>query len=242
VTTLEVFGDSGSLARGAADHFVELARDAIGARGRLLVALSGGSTPLVTYALLGSSTQEYCDQVDWPRVHFFWGDERCVPPEDLGSNYRMARVSLLDRVPVPDGNVHRIKGELPPEEAAKEYEEELRHELGPEGRLDLALMGLGEDGHTASLFPGAAAVEERDRWVVAHFVEAVGAWRVTLTPPILTSSRQVTFIVSGPEKAEALKAAIEGPQDAEVCPTAVLSLSDTPILWLADQAAAARLR
>jgi 6-phosphogluconolactonase len=242
VTALEVFPGGSALGRAAANHFVHMAQEAVSGRGRFLVALSGGSTPLVTYALLGSTTQQYSGRVDWGQVHVFWGDERCVGPDDAESNYRMARVTLLDRVGIPEQNVHRIEGELPPGEAARQYEQELRRELGPEGRLDLALLGLGVDGHIASLFPGTAAVEEKERWVVAHLVDSVGGWRVTLTPPILTSCRQVTFIVSGREKAEPLRAALEDPQDPEVRPTAVFPLAGTPVLWLVDQAAAADLQ
>jgi 6-phosphogluconolactonase len=155
------------------------------------VALAGGSTPRAAYALL--ATEEFAARVDWSRVHVLWGDERCVPPDDPDSNYRMAREALLDKIPIPTENVHRIRGELPPDEAAAAYQAELEAVLGAGGRFDLVLLGMGVDGHTASLFPGTAALHEGERWVVAAFVDKLSAWRVTLTPVVLNAAAQVTF-------------------------------------------------
>ncbi len=234
------FADGAGLARYAADHFVELARQAIDSRGRFLGALSGAKTPLATFELLAS--EEYSGRIDWARIHAFWADERCVPPDDPASNYGQANAALLGRVPIPEGNVHRIRGELQPQEAAARYEEELRQTLGPDGRLDLALMGLGTDGHTASLFPGTAAVEERERWAAAQYAESVGAWRVTMTAPVLTAARQVTFLVSGAEKAEALRAVLEEPPQPALRPATLFRQADVPVLWLIDSDAAGCLR
>ena len=157
------------MTRAATEHFVAQAAQAIAAHGRFVVALAGGSTPRATYSLLASS--EFAAQVDWLRVHVLWGDERCVPPNHRDSNYRLAREALLNRVPIPNANVHRIRGELPPAQAAATYESELETTLGADGRFDLILLGLGTDGHTASLFPGTPALEERTRWVVENYVE-----------------------------------------------------------------------
>src|SRR5262249_41973592 len=158
-------------------------------------ALSGGSTPKALYALL--ATPAYAARVDWARVQVFWSDERCVGPESQDSNFRMAREALLAHVPLPEANVHRMRGEVEPLRAAAAYEQELRAAFStpegapqalPERRFDLALLGLGDDGHTASLFPGTAAIDETARWVVAHHVAKLGVWRLTLTPPVLDAA------------------------------------------------------
>ncbi|HHS97595.1 MAG TPA: 6-phosphogluconolactonase [Chloroflexi bacterium] len=208
MTRVWVFPDRNALARAAAERFVAAADEAVRARGRFFVALAGGSTPRPAYRLLADPA--CASRVDWDRVHLFWGDERCVPPDHPESNYRMVREALLDRVPIPVENVHRIRGEWPPEEAAAAYEAELRAIFGPDGRLDLVLLGLGADGHTASLFPGSAALDERERWVAAVFADPVGTWRITLTPPALNGAREVLFLVVGKPKAEALARVLAG--------------------------------
>src|SRR3989454_7639846 len=179
---LAVVPSAAALAEAAAGRFVAAAGDAIASRGQFIVALSGGSTPRDTYLRLG--TGALVSKVMWSRVQVLWGDERCVPPHDVESNYRMARETLLDRVPVPAANVHRIHGEDDPATAAGVYEATLRTVLRtPAGaRIDLVLLGLGEDGHTASLFPGSAAVHEQTRWVMAARGAAASIWRVTATP------------------------------------------------------------
>jgi 6-phosphogluconolactonase len=198
---VQVYPDANSLARAAAEYFVTLAAEAITARRRFVVALSGGSTPRATYTLLAS--REFASGVDWSCIHVFWGDERCVPPDHPDSNYSMARGVLLDKIPIPAENIHRIRGELNPGQAAAAYQAELEAVLGADGRfasrsqspprrrLDLILLGMGADGHTASLFPGTAAIHEQTRWVVAHYVEklARGASRSRPSPStvLLTS-------------------------------------------------------
>src|SRR2546428_4976110 len=186
---LAVLPSAAALAEAAAGRFVAAAGDAIASRGRFIVALSGGSTPRDTYLRLG--TGALVSKVMWSRVQVLWGDERCVPPHDVESNYRMARETLLDRVPVPAANVHRIHGEDDPATAAGVYEAMLRALLRTPAdpptatagaRIDLVLFGLGEDGHTASLFPGSAAVHERTRWAMAAHAAAASMWRITLTP------------------------------------------------------------
>jgi len=235
-----VYPDAASLARAAAEHCVTLAAEAIAARGRFAIALSGGSTPRATYALL--ATEEFDARVDWSRVHVFWGDERCVPPDHPDSNYRMARQALLDKTSIPTENVHRIRGELPPDQAATAYQAELEAVLGAGGRFDLILLGMGEDGHTASLFPGTAALHEQTRWVVAHYVDKLSAWRVTLTPVAINAAAHVTFLISGAGKAERLQEVLDGPHQPDVLPAQIVRPTDGRLLWLADAAAAVHVR
>jgi len=232
----------------AAGRFVTAAAQAVRETGRFVVALAGGSTPKRLYELL--STPEYARKVDWARTHVFFGDERCVPPEDPASNYRMARLALLDRVPVAATNVHRMRGEDDPAEAAAAYERQLRTTFatpsGPptlrgDGRFHLVLLGMGDNGHTASLFPGLSAVRERQRWVMAEHVAEVGAWRVTLTPPVLNAAAQVLFLVLGAEKAPMLKRVLQGPAQPDALPAQAIAPQDGALTWLVDAAAAAGL-
>jgi 6-phosphogluconolactonase len=247
---VEIAADGAALAHAAAGHFVGLAEAAIAARGRFLVALSGGSTPRAAYALL--ATPGCAARVRWAQVHIFWADERGVPPDSPDSNYRLAREMLLDKVPIPTANVHRLAGEQPPMDAAVEYERVLRGVFGPPGqgpvrglpppRFDLIVLGLGADGHTASLFPGTPAVRERERWVVANSVEKLGGWRLTLTLPVLNAATNVIFLVSGQEKAARLKQVLEGPRQSDAPPAAMVNPSAGNLLWLVDAAAASLLR
>jgi 6-phosphogluconolactonase len=243
---VRVYPDAPSLARAAAQEFVRLATEAMADHGWFAVALSGGSTPRATHTLLAWA--EFAGQVDWSRVHVFWGDERCVPPDHPDSNYRMARETLLDHVPIPAGNAHRMRGEVEPQQAAAEYEDELRAFFGPIGgegqlpRFDLILLGLGEDGHTASLFPSTWPVHEGRRWVVAHYVEKLKAWRITMTPTLINAAANVVFLVAGAGKAEALHAVLEGPHQPDALPAQVVRPTRGRLLWLVDAAAAARLR
>jgi 6-phosphogluconolactonase len=194
---VQAYPDMAGLARAAAEYFVTLSAIAIAAHERFTVALAGGSTPRAMYALL--TLDEFATRVDWSRVQVFWGDERCVPPDHPDSNYRMARTTLLDHVPLPVGNVHRIHGELEPVQAATEYQEVLRAFFSPSyvgreidqtpvARFDLILLGMGDDGHAASLFPGTAALGEQERWAMAHYVDKLGEWRITLTPALLNAA------------------------------------------------------
>jgi 6-phosphogluconolactonase len=232
--------EAASLARAAVEHFVTLAAEAIAVHGQFVVALSGGSTPRATYVLLASD--EFAARVDWSRVYIFWGDERCVPPDHPDSNYRMAREALLDKIPIPTGNVHRIRGEWPPDQAAVAYQAELEVVLGAGGRFDLILLGMGVDGHTASLFPGTAAMHEQTRWVVAHYVDKLSMWRITLTPVVINAAAHVTFMVSGAGKAERLREVLAGPYQPDILPAQIVRPPDGRLLWLVDAAAAIHLR
>ena len=176
-------------------------------------------------------------RVMWSRVQVLWGDERCVPPDHIESNYRMARETLLDRVPVPAANVHRIHGEDDPATAAEVYEATLRTLL----RIDLVLLGLGEDGHTASLFPGSAAVHERTRWVMAARASAASLWRITLTPAVINAAAEVLFLVSGGAKAGILRRVLEGPRLPLELPAQAVAPSNGRVRWCVDAAAAADL-
>ena len=231
---LHVFPDPAALALAAAERIAAVAADAIAARGRCRLVLAGGETPRQTYEVLAGAGQ--AGRVDWPRVEFFWGDERCVSPEDARSNYRMAREALLDRVPVTPGNVHRIHGEDEPARAAVAYERQLAGVVP-----DLVLLGLGQDGHTASLFPGHAAVRERVRTVLAEYVREVSAWRVTMTPPMLNAGRAVLFLVSGPGKAGPLRLALEGSLPPALLPVKAVRPSSGCLDWMVDLAAASGL-
>src|SRR3989449_4533132 len=238
---LGVLPSAAALADAAAGRFVGAAGDAIASRGQFIVALSGGSTPRGTYLRLGTET--LVSKVMWSRVQVLWGDERCVPPDHVESNYRMARETLLDRVPVPAANVHRIHGEDDPATAAEAYEGTLRALLRtPVGaRIDLVLLGLGEDGHTASLFPGSAAVHEQTRWVMAARAAAASMWRITLTPAIINAAAEVLFLVSGGAKAAILRRVLEDPRRPQELPAQAIAPSNGRVRWCVDAAAAADL-
>jgi 6-phosphogluconolactonase len=235
VSALIVVSGAERLAETAADRMTALASEAIAERGRFVLALSGGSTPRPVYRLLAQGGRSLA--IDWPRVELFWGDERCVPPDHPNSNYRMARRALLDGVGIPASNVHRIRGELPPQEAAAAYRSELKAVLGQTGRFDLILLGLGSDGHTASLFPGTRAVEEQQQNVVAAYVEKLATWRITLTLPVINKARHVLFLVRGDGKAEAL-ARVQG---GEQLPAGLVQPGEGTLTWIVDRDAAVAL-
>ncbi len=242
---VRVYADAAMLARAAADLFTETAGAAVAAGGRSCVALSGGSTPRALYQLLGAPP--YRDRVDWSRAFIFWGDERCVPPDHPDSNYGMARAALLAHVPVPQEQVFRMAGEVAdPAVAAAQYEESLRRVFalspGAWPRLDLVLLGLGPDGHTASLFSHTAALGVTDRLAVANRVEKLDATRITLTAPTINHAARVAFLVAGADKADPLAAVLDGPRHSDDLPAQLIGPVDGELLWLVDRAAAAQLR
>ncbi len=245
---VEVAPTAAALMDAAAEMLVGAAAEAIRTSGRFTLALSGGSTPKTLYALL--ATPRYAPRIDWARTHVFFGDERCVPPDDPSSNYRMAREALLDGVPLPSINVHRIRGEDDPAAAAAAYERELRTAFAtPVGaprpragaRFDLVLLGMGDNGHTASLFPNLRAVRETERWVMAEYVAEVSMWRVTLTPVVLNAAATAAFLVSGRDKAPMLHRVLEGPVDIDALPAQAIAPADGRLRWLVDAPAAAEL-
>lgn len=234
----ETFSTSSALVERAAELFIQTAAQSFLARGYFSVALSGGSTPRALYQLLADTP------LAWQNIHLFWGDERCVPPDHVDSNYRMTAESLLTRVHIPPENIHRIQGELPPEEAALRYEDDLRKFFRDAPRFDLILLGLGEDGHTASLFPDSPALHERTRWVVAvphAFPPPPLVPRVTLTLPVLNAARQIAFLVSGASKAQRLAQVLRAPTASPSLPASMIRPDDGDILWMMDQSAAALL-
>ncbi len=227
----------------AAEEIVRLANEAVAERGRFTIALSGGSTPKSLYTLLATNART---MLPWERMFFFWGDERHVPPTDPDSNYRMANEALLSKVSVPPANVFRVPAENPEAATvAKEYESTLKRffqtEAGQFPRFDLILLGMGPDGHTASLFPGTAGLAERSRWVIANWVEKLKTHRLSFTLPVLNAARCVAFLVSGTDKAQVLKSVLQENVAGEQYPAKLVQPVDGRLVWFLDRAAASAL-
>ncbi len=241
---VRVLDDPTRVARAAAEEFARRAQRKAKAGGDFAVALSGGSTPQRLHALLAQPP--YRDRIPWDRVHLFWGDERAVPPDHPDSNYGAARAALLESVAIPAGNIHRMEAENPdPQAAAAAYERTLRAFFGLSAdglpRFDLVFLGMGADGHTASLFPGSEALWERQRLVVAPWVDAVGSHRVSLTCPVLNNAACIMFLVTGAEKAETLRRVLENDEATVDLPGRLIAPRDGELVWLVDRAAAASL-
>ena len=234
--------DSADFYRSIAEHFVGLATNAVRQHGRLRVALAGGSTPKPLYELL--ATREFAARVDWAHTEVFFSDERCVPPDDIRSNFHMAADALLRHVPLPAAQLHRMRGEDDPGLAALSYRQELAGAFRTASvpRFDLILLGLGANGHTASLFPGTAALREYLRSVVPQYVEAQLEWRLTFTRPVLNAAAQVWVLACGASKAEIAQRVLEGRFEPEVLPAQYLAPSAGQLVWWFDSAAAARLQ
>jgi 6-phosphogluconolactonase len=240
--TVHICEDPDELARHAAQHIAGAATAAVADRGAFTLSLSGGDTPGRTYARLGS---DFVESVPWDAVHVFWGDERCIPLDRSDNHFTLATELMLSRVPIPAGNVHRARGEASdPAAAAVEYEDALQSFFAPPaGELpsfDLVLLGMGEDGHVASLFPGSVGWRERERWVVDHYVIKRGARvrRLTLTMPVLTAAREVMVLVSGDLKADMLAAVLRGEADV---PARELNAHAPLVRWIVDRDAASAL-
>lgn len=239
VLTLE---DEATVAEAAAEIFIATACAAAEVRDRFVCALAGGSTPAMMYALL--ARPEYASRVPWDQCFLFFGDERCVPKDHPDSNFRMALEALFHKVPVVGTQVHRIQGELSnPNRAAHFYEETLRERFPGEKfpRFDLILLGIGEDGHTASLFPGTDALLETERWVTANYVAALSDWRITLTLPAINAARQILFLATGARKARIVAEAFGGAEHEGILPSELVVPHDGAREVLLDRAAAARL-
>jgi len=242
---IEVLATAADLSHSAAEEFVRVGRDAIGAQGRFTVALSGGSTPRALYSLLAANYSAFA----WNRVFLFFGDERHVPPTDADSNYRMVNESLLTKIAIPAENVFRVSAENPDAAAAAaDYESQLRHffELRPGDRpgelprFDLILLGMGPDGHTASLFPDSPALDEQSRLVVANWVAKLNTHRITFTFSVLNRAAEVMFMASGADKADMVHKVLEG-KNTPPLPSQRVQPSDGKLLWMLDEAAAAKL-
>jgi 6-phosphogluconolactonase len=236
---LEVLPDPAALAAAAAEYIVDTIAATLAHNDRAHVALAGGSTPRAVNALLTAPPLRA--QVAWERVVFWFGDERCVPPDDEQSNYRMNRETLLDPLGIAPAHVHRMRGEGDPPAAAADYDAVLQLELGERPRLDLILLGMGPDGHTASLFPGTVAGLDRDKRCIAHFVPQLDRWRITLTPRAINAAHHVGITAGGAEKADALHAVLDGPRRPDVYPSQLVAPVDGSLRWFVDAAAAAKL-
>lgn len=235
---IEIYRSSEELYRAAAASIVSTLQGAVRELGGGSFVLSGGNTPNAVYELL--ATPPWSEQADWSRIQFFWGDERCVPPEDPSSNYGAAWKALISRLSIPSSNIHRILGELEdPKDAAQRYEAEIRHAFTHESppAFDLVLLGMGEDGHTASLFPGTTWDEQK--WVVANHVPRLNANRISMTPRLLNEARKIIFLTSGSSKARAL-AGVIGDPDADY-PANRIQPRKGGLTWMVDSAAAALL-
>jgi 6-phosphogluconolactonase len=241
---VRILADANGIAQTAAAEFLEAALAAVREKGSFSVALAGGSTPKALYGLLASDPLRA--KVPWGKMQFFFGDERHVPPDDAESNFRMASEAMLAKAPIDPKQVHRIKGEKAnASEAAQEYEQELRAAFGlkPDQlpRFDLVLLGMGPEGHTASLFPGTKALKEDRQLVVSNWVGKFYTDRITLTPPVLNNAVRVIFMAHGAEKAPALKAVLEGPYEPEQLPAQMIQPKNGTVLWLVDPSAAGML-
>lgn len=241
VRTVEVLATPADLFHAAADEFVRAGRNAIGAQGRFTVALSGGSTPKSLYSLLAEQHRDFA----WNRTFLFFGDERHVPPDHPDSNYRMVNESLLTKIQIPSENVFRVRVENPDANAAAlEYEHQMRgffsHEEASFPRFDLILLGMGSDGHTASLFPGSDGLKEQSRWVIANWIEKFNTHRITLTFPVLNGAAEAIFIASGSDKADMVQQVLEG-KKVPPYPSQQVLPKDGKLLWMLDEAAAAKL-
>jgi 6-phosphogluconolactonase len=243
--TIRAFADAEAVSRAAAAEFVRCAREAVAARGRFTVALSGGSTPKRLYQLLADPP--FHDEIDWSKIEFFWGDERSVPPDHNDSNYHTAYEAMLRRLPIPPGQVHRMEAERQDRDiAARDYETVVARVFnvpvsGPPPALDLILLGMGPDGHTASLFPHTAALKETARWVVVNYVPKFATDRVTFTVPMLNKAREVLFLIAGTDKADPLHEVLEGPPNSDLYPSQFVKPSGGTLVFFVDRAAAAKL-
>jgi len=232
---IKVVPAAAEVAREAAERVIAAASRAADEGRTFSVALSGGSTPKALFELLASDA--YKSRIDWPRVEVFFGDERTVPPDHKDSNYRMAHEALLAKVPIPRDNIYRMAGERDPQQAAKQYGQMLKEKFG-DGGMDLVLLGMGDDGHTASLFPETEALDETKHRCVANFVPKLNTWRITLTAPFINRARAVMILVAGASKAKRLQEVLEGPREPRRLPIQLISPTTGQLSWLVDAAAA----
>lgn len=238
---IRIFETAAEVARAAADYFAEIAVSSIDTEGRFSVALAGGSTPQRTYQLL--ATEEYRNRLPWSQVHIFFGDERSVPATHADSNYRMAEEAMISLLPIPAPNVHRMIGEGDAVANASLYEGELQtfFDGATWPRFNLVLLGMGDDGHTASLFPGTEALSEVRAWVAANWVEKLNTFRITLTAPAINHAANIIFLVAGAGKAERLPEVLRGARNPLRLPSQLIQPVAGELVWLVDKAAAERL-
>ena len=237
---IRIYNDLETLSQAAAELFMLQSRVASMVCGRFSVALSGGETPRRMYEILASPA--YSDRIHWNEVHVFWSDERFVPEDDSRSNSLMARQTLLDHVPIPSGNIHPIRYSDSPQQAARLYEEELREFFSRQNpNFHLILLGLGGNGHIASLFPHTQVLNEKDRWVSEVYIEELGMYRITFTAPYINQASQVALLVSGGDKAKVLEEVLEGPYQPSELPAQLIRPAGIHPLWLVDKAASHKL-
>ena len=237
---IQIFDDTLALSKAAAALFIKTAREAVLERGRFTVALTGGSSPLHLYQLLAQSPNR--EQIPWSQTYVFWGDERWVPLTDERSNAKMAHEALLDQVPIPRENIYPMWAEQEPEAFALHYEQLLGDCFDSSTySFDLVLLGMGDDGHTASLFPGTAVVHEQSRWVQAYYLDSQDMYRITLTAPLINRARKIVFLTFGANKAEALHQVLEGKHDPDKYPAQLIKPQDGELIWLVGNAAASKL-
>jgi 6-phosphogluconolactonase len=234
---VRIFNTKEEIASQAADIFVAAAQNAIEKQGRFVVALTGGSSPVALYKLL--ATPAYQEKIDWEKVFVFWGDERWVPLDDALSNAKMANDTLLSHVNVPKNNIFPMyKQGVSAEAYALEYEKSIKSVTGEDGQFDLILLGMGDDGHTASLFPGQAVLQEQDKWVAAYYLEPQSMFRITLTAALINKAKQIVVLTFGENKAQALNEVLHGAYNPEKYPTQLIKPLDGELLFLTDKAAA----
>jgi 6-phosphogluconolactonase len=239
--------DKKALYLAAAEQVCRIGQLAIETTGRFSLVLSGGTTPRPLYELLAAPL--FRSSIDWSKVEFFWGDERVVAPDDPSSNFRMAREAMLDKLKIPAAHIHRIRAEQPDlDAAARAYEDEIERVLGEVsgvGRhpphFNLFLLGMGPDGHTASIFPGTDALEESERWVIPVDVPSLGVKRITMTPPLINSAHFIIFMVTGATKADVVADVLQGPRDPRRCPAQLIHPLTGEVIWFADRDASAKL-
>jgi 6-phosphogluconolactonase len=243
--TYHVYENSSALAQAAAQHFADRVSQSVAKRSRARIAISGGSTPKATFALLADPAGPYAASIPWDKIDLFWVDERSVGPDDKDSNYRMTQEALLSKVPLKPEQVHRMEGELDPEEAAAKYESVIRREFRLEGaeapRFDVVWLGMGDDGHTASLFPHTEGLHELGRIVIANHVPQKDTWRITLTQTVINEANDVVFLIGGDAKADPLERVLYGEYDPETLPSQLIQPRNGSLTMLLDQKAAAKL-
>ena len=234
-----------AVAQAAAQLFTDAVNNAVKARGRARIAISGGTTPKAMFALLADPAQPFVKQVPWQKLDLYWVDERAVGPTDADSNYRMTNETLLSKVPLPPENIHRMEGELDPEAAAARYESVIRNSFRLEGAetptFDLILLGMGDDGHTASLFPHTEAINNLTSLVTANHVPQKDTWRITLTWPVINQGREVAFLIEGAGKAQVLQDVLLGPYQPDTFPSQIIRPASGNLTLLLDVAAASKL-
>ncbi len=240
-----IWNSPADVAQAAARIFTDAVVQAAASQGVARIAISGGTTPKAMFGVLADPSQPFLESIPWDKLQLYWVDERCVPPDNTESNFRMTEEAMLSKVPLPPENIHRMEGELDPKEAASRYESVLRNTMRLEGAelpvFDLVLLGMGDDGHTASLFPHTDALHEMSRLVVANHVLQKETWRITLTWPVINQGRQVAFLIEGAGKAEILGEVLTGPKDPERLPSQLIRPANERIQFFLDEAAAGKL-